>query len=88
MSPLLSEIRNKVSRREITSIVIIRRSLIAVLYSLKALPTDWRSTMNQRNVHGEWKMVFDNRFLRVTTTGAFNAEGTKAWLDAVKGYLY
>ncbi|MGF1742793.1 hypothetical protein L4C34_17280 [Vibrio profundum] len=36
--------------------------------------------MTERNVHGEWRLSFENRILLTQVSGSTNSEAVKAWL--------
>ncbi|MGF1743185.1 hypothetical protein L4C34_19440 [Vibrio profundum] len=40
--------------------------------------------MTQRNIHGEWTMSFENRFLHSEVTGPTNTEAALAWFEEMK----
>lgn len=44
--------------------------------------------MAQRNIHGEWTMSFENRFLRSKVMGATNQEASIAWFEEMKDRLF
>ena len=41
----------------------------------------------KRNIHGSWKMSFNNRILTSEFTGPSNREGSEAWFEDLKNLI-
>ena len=43
--------------------------------------------MTQRNLHGDWTMIFENRIIQTDLTGSFNQEATVVYVNEIKEHV-